>query len=227
MWGQWGGGGGGGGVVFLSTTPGPHMGDEHEGQFYLWSPLMKFSLAMAIVVGVILLCLLLYSLFYFCMYGTCWCSGFGCFWCPQPAAAPPCDDDEPVKVRIRRPSRSDSCRSSVRSERSGCSYQSAYAEPQPLIIQTVPAIQSAPSVLQAPPVIQSAPVYQYQSAPVYQYQPAPVVAAPPPPPVYNREPSELRVVIGSARQESAPSSSGNVIVYDMGGRGNAGFERDF
>lgn len=214
MWGtgQW----QGGGVVFLSTTHGPYIGDEHEGQFYLWSPLMIFSLVMAIVVGIILLCLLLYSIFYFCMYGTCCCPGFGCFWCPQPAAASPCDDDEPVKVRIRRPSRSDSCRSSVRSERSGCSYQSTYANPQPLVIQTVPAVQAAPSILQAPSVIQSAPVYQYQPAPIIQ---------PPPAPVYSSGPSELRVVIGSARQESTPSS-GNVIVYDMG-RSNGGFDGDF
>lgn len=212
---------------------------------------MKFSLAMAIIVGVILLCILLYSLFYFCMYGTWCCPGLGCFWCPQqPVAAPPCDDDEPVKVRIRRPSGADSCRSSMRSERSVCSHQS-YADPQPLIIQTVPAVQPAPTIIQqAPSIIQAAPqVYQpppqvYQPPPqVYQPPPqiiqappqiiqsAPVyqVAPPAPAPVYNSGPSELRVVIGSgARNDSAPSNSGrgNVIVYDMG-TSNGGFSADF
>jgi len=213
------------GVVFLSTpTPEPVV---HTGQFYLWSPLMIFALIMAIIVGLIILSLLVYALFYFCMYGTCCCPGFGCFWCPQtPAAAP----EEGLKVRIRRPSAEScrsSCRSSVRSTRSGCSHRDyedrkmvrinscpsineSMGGPQPIIIQTIPAPQ---------PSYQPQPM-QYAPPPM-QYAPPPVQYAPPPPAPSFSGGGELRVVIGDARPASNKSSSGNVIVYDMG-RSNGG-----
>lgn len=194
---------------------------------------------MCIVVGVILVCLLLYSLFYFCMYGTCCCPGFGCFWCPPPAAAPPADD-EPVKVRMRRPSGADSYRSSMRSTRSSCSHRdydegrkivrinsspsingSTYSEQQPIIIQTVPAIQ-APPIIQAAPMIQAAP-QMYQTPQVYQAAPQIIQAAPAPAPVYNSGPSELKIVIGESRpaNNTRETSANSVIVYDMAGRGGS------
>ena len=211
------------GVIFLSTptppTPGPVV---HTGQFYLWSPLMIFALIMAIIVGLIILSLLVYALFYFCMYGTCCCPGASCFWCPQAPAPVP---DDPIKVRIRRPSGdSDSCRSSVRSARSSCShrdcgdremiradsYSSINTATQPIVIQTIPAVQ-APSVVPQP--------YYYQPPPAPIYQPAP-----PAPRSSGGLDGELRIVIGESRPAS---TSGNTLVYDMGGgRSNGGYNAD-
>lgn len=69
------------------------------------------------------------------------------------------------------------------------------------------------------------PAYQPQpiayAPPPMTYAPPPVTYAPPPPAPSFSGGGELRVVIGDARPASNKSSSGNVIVYDMG-RSNGG-----
>lgn len=205
------------------NPPPPQSSDP--GLFYLWSPLMIFAVALACVVGLVIIGVLLCMIYNYCTYGMCCCPGTSCgaSCCFDAPTAPTkvirrrrvsVNDDS---VRIRTPRR----QSIVTIDEPPCDDQVVVVR-RPSMDRKVVRIVDTPS-------IRSVRVRRPEICIIPQELPQPQIIMPscqpstirpitteccPQPQPYNGgfQGGELRVVIGNAQQQTNRS---NRVVYNM------------